>query len=348
MTDRRSKGKNVHVPLQKKKEFIRKVADFTGKGKFIKAARALGLGHIKSSQLSKWFKSRDQIIAATESHTRQKGANQYRCLGGGRKPILGGLEIVIYNQIMDLRAQKIRVTRLKVFKLALDIAAANEIDGFKASAKWINGFFKRHRLSLRRQSSLQTISDAQIVGRSVSFMRFLRHMLSDKYYFSADNIIAMDEMAVYFSSSQTTTVDITNRSSIVVKGTGFDSERMTCLVAIKPDGSLLKPFMILKGKEDGVVVERNGVLVTKTEKAWITEKSCKIWLKHAFPSTFFKTSGNRAEYTKMLVWDACPVHRADSIKKHLKSNVCLTNVENIKLHDFFKLYCIFAVIRYWC
>ena len=61
-------------------------------------------------------------------------------------------------------------------------------------------------------------------------------------------------MAVYLSSSHTTTVDISNRSSIVIKGTGFDSERMTSSLAIKPDGTLLKPFIILKGKEDGVVV----------------------------------------------------------------------------------------------
>ncbi len=131
----------------------------------------------------------------------------------------------------------------------------------------------------------------------------------------------MDETAVYFSFSQTTTVDITNRSSIVVKGTGFDSERMTCILAIKPDGTILKPFMLLKGEEDGKVVEKNGVLVTKTKKAWITEKSCKLWLKRAFPSTFFKTARNPADYTKMLVWDACPVHRADGVKKYLKSNV---------------------------
>ena len=128
-------GKNVHISLKKKKEFIRKVADFSGKGKFVNAARAVGLGHISSSQLSKWFKSRDRIFAATESNSRQKSANHYRCPGGGRKPILGRLEIVIYNQIMYIRAQKIRVTRLKVFKLALEIAPANKIDAFKASAK---------------------------------------------------------------------------------------------------------------------------------------------------------------------------------------------------------------------
>ena len=152
-------------------------------------------------------------------------------------------------------------------------------------------------------------------------MRYLQHMVCDKHDISPVNIVAMDEMAVYFSSSHTTTVDVTNRFSIVVKGTGFDSERMTCLLAIRADGTLLKPFKILKGKEDGVVVERNGVLVTKTEKAWITEKSCKIWLKRAFPNTFFKQQVNKVEFSKMLVWDACPVHRAEGIKKHLKTNV---------------------------
>ena len=66
---------------------------------------------------------------------------------------------------------------------------------------------------------------------------------------------------------------MTGVQTVLFRSTGFDSERMTCLLAIKPDGTLLKPFMIVKGKEDGVVVERNGVYVTASEKAWITEKN---------------------------------------------------------------------------
>ena len=161
----------------------------------------------------------------------------------------------------------------------------------------------------------------------------------------------MDEMAVYFSSSHTTTVDITNRSSIIVKGTGFDSERMTCLLAIKPDGTILKPFIILKGAEDGVIVEKNGVFVTRTEKAWITQQSCKLWLKRAFPTTFFPTTKNKKkkknEFTKMLVWDACPVHRADEIKKYLKQNVFMINVKNIKLYGSFDLHSLSSIFRHW-
>ena len=58
-------------------------------------------------------------------------------------------------------------------------------------------------------------------------------------FFGPEEIIAMDKMAVYFNCCQTTTVDVTNCSSIVVKGTGFVSERMTCVLAIKPDGIFL-------------------------------------------------------------------------------------------------------------
>ena len=66
------------------------------------------------------------------------------------------------------------------------------------------------------------------------------------------------------------------------------------------------------------------------------KKTCKIWLKKAFPSTFFgKKSNSAGEFSNMLVWDACPVHRAEGIKKHLKQNVFITNLENLKLHGIF-------------
>ena len=55
-------------------------------------------------------------------------------------------------------------------KLAMKVAEDNNFTKFRSSSKWINGFFRR---SLRRQSSLQLISDAQIMEKSVSFMRFL-------------------------------------------------------------------------------------------------------------------------------------------------------------------------------
>ena len=233
---------------------------------------------------------------------------------------------------MDIRNQKIRVTRFRVFKIAINVANRHGIVGFKATSRWISGFFKRFRLFLRRQSFLQTLSDEEIIKRSVNFLRYMSHVFSAMDYFEAGNIVAMDETAVYFASSQSTTVDITNSKSVIVKGTGFESDIITCVLAIRPDGTILKPLLLLKGPEDGVLEEHNGVFVTRTEKAWITESSCLLWLKTAFKSTFYK-SDSKAAFDKVLIWDACPVHRAEKIKKHLKSKVLFTNEENIKCYN---------------
>ena len=68
--------------------------------------------------------------------------------------------------------------------------------------------------------------------------------------------------------------------------------------------------MIIKRHEDGIVVERNGVYVTKTDKAWNTQSSCKFWFKKAsFSITFFKqhTGTASSEFDKIIVWVACPV-----------------------------------------
>ena len=309
-----ARGKYKRYEIKLKLEFCQKARSLNS---IAKAQREMKLDHVHHSTLSGWLKKEGQLADESTNFNRKKKANKCRIGGGGRKPALGQHEIEVYNEIMDIRNLKIRVTRLRVFKIALEVAAKYNIPEFKATSRWISGFFKRFRLSLRRQSSLQTLTDDEIIKRSVKFMRYLSHTFSSVGYFDCKDIVAMDETAVYFASSQSTTVDVTNASSVIAKGTGFESDRITCILAIKPDGTFIKPLLLLKGKEDGVMEEYNNVFVTKTNKAWITVNSCLLWLKMAFKSTFFGGNSN-TKFDKMLIWDACPVQSRRSKKAFKK------------------------------
>eukprot|EP00834_Sanchytrium_tribonematis_P009079 NODE_1466_length_1003_cov_0.594027.p1 type:complete len:127 gc:universal NODE_1466_length_1003_cov_0.594027:572-952(+) len=109
-----------------------------------------------------------------DSFDRQHSTrNKSRLSGGGSKPILGDSEINIYNEIIDKRRLKIRVTRNMICKIARTVADSKGIEGFVASEKFLSKFLKRHKLSLRRASSRQTLNDEEIVKRSVLYYRYL-------------------------------------------------------------------------------------------------------------------------------------------------------------------------------
>ena len=73
----------------------------------------------------------------------------------------------------------------------------------------------RYSLSLRRRTNLTTLSDEVLVGRAVSYMRYLRDLTPkmDKVH------TVLDETAVYFEDARTQTVDLRGARHVVVRST---------------------------------------------------------------------------------------------------------------------------------
>ena len=147
-------------------------------GNIAKTRREMDITHIDYTVFREWVKKEAELLATSQNFSSQHKANKSRIAGGGRKPALGVHELEVFNEIMNMRHKKIRVTRFCVFKIAIDVANCHRIVGFKATSRWISGLFKRFGLSF------QTLSDEEIIKRSV------------KGYFEAGNIVAMDETAV--------------------------------------------------------------------------------------------------------------------------------------------------------
>eukprot|EP00834_Sanchytrium_tribonematis_P007811 NODE_775_length_3976_cov_0.534176.p1 type:complete len:165 gc:universal NODE_775_length_3976_cov_0.534176:1521-2015(+) len=101
------------------------------------------LTHVPFNTIDYWIKTETQIRNTANSYTRRNGTrNRKRCAGGGRKLVLKEGEYDIYNQIIEMRDQKVRVTRKMVSRFALSYAEKNNITGFKATSKWLILFFK--------------------------------------------------------------------------------------------------------------------------------------------------------------------------------------------------------------
>jgi hypothetical protein len=121
---------------------------------------------ISGAQIRYWWKKRDEIESASQLQERLKG--------GGKKPRLGELEDILFDQILFLRSNKEKVSRSWI-QAAAKTMATSEIgySEFAASDRWLSGFMERYGLSLRRTTNLTILTDEEVTNRAVKYMQYL-------------------------------------------------------------------------------------------------------------------------------------------------------------------------------
>jgi DDE superfamily endonuclease/Tc5 transposase DNA-binding domain len=239
-----------------------------------------------------------------------EGNAKSRKRGSGNHPKYPELEDVIYDMIVDKRADKLVVCRAGIQKMALQVAESMGIgiESFKASNCWLDGFMERFELSLRRATTLFKLEDSDIVTRALAYKSFIDAIDFGSYL--PANMIAMDETAVNLGQSSRTTIDFKGASSISIPSTGYESARVTCVLAIRFDGTKVPPLIILKGKADRMSFH-DGVHIFETEKAWSTQQAIRKWVEMTLPLL------QRGRQRGLLVWDSASTHRAKDMKLHL-------------------------------
>jgi transposase-like protein len=241
---------------------------------------------------------------------------RFRIKGGGRKRVLGDLENVILDWIVDCRQRKLVVLRKDIQGFARTLASEmlGDTSKFKASKHWLHDYLTRMGLSLRRSKTLFKLDDDKVVARCVSFSKYMDAIQWETY----DNrwVIAMDETAVYYGEDSQTTVDIAGATSVAVPSTGYESAQVTCILAIRRNGEKLPPLIIQKGGtgDNESIQSMGGVLVIKSPRAWSTQQVLRKWIEHSMPVLL------RGPQRALLVWDSAPTHRAEDMKSFLTSH----------------------------
>ncbi|GMF19319.1 unnamed protein product [Phytophthora fragariaefolia] len=207
----------------------------------LKHFRDLGLKR-DGAAIRKWYRDKEKTMNA-QPHQR-------RLLGGGRKPLSMNMEDMLYDLVIDKRLRKEKVTREWIADQALVCHASLHADDdapppFAASQHWVSSFMARYSLSLRRRTNLTTLSDEALVGRAVSYMRYLRDLTPKM---DKEHTVLMAETAVYFEDACTQTVDLRGARQVVVRSTGYASIRITALLAVTASGRKLPPGFDLEGQ----------------------------------------------------------------------------------------------------
>ena len=244
------------------------------------------------SQVNRWFKRRELLRGTCKRRARIPG--------GGRRPLLGMLEDIVYDEVMNLRLQNIQVKRSWIHAVAENIARENGYTEFKASPGWVNRSMARRNLSPRRTTNLTRLTDSEVIERAVSYILFLHKALSTEGLRPVD-VVIMDETAVFFETVHRSTVNPIGSKHVMMKTTGFASMRVTALLAVRGDASKCKPFIICKGTK-GSIETHSGCWITKQPSAWVDGEILCQWLDLVFPPVRY--CGRK----KLLVWDSCKAH----------------------------------------
>jgi DDE superfamily endonuclease/Tc5 transposase DNA-binding domain len=212
------------------------------------------------------------------------------------------------DAIIERRLKKEKVTRAWIAAQALHLYASID-DGpvrrFEASHQWVSCFMRRNDLSLRRRTNLTPLTDEQLVGRAISYMRYLREHQST---YNFKHTVLMDETAVYFEDAREQTVEVRGARHVVVKATGFASMRVTAILAVTAEGVKLPPVVIWKHAKGSRKLERlNGCYIAFQAKAWVDSELISNWIDSIFPRVL-QADG------KAIVWDSMRAHISKAVK----------------------------------
>jgi hypothetical protein len=218
------------------------------------------------------------------------------------------IEDFILDEIYQMRAAKMKVTRKQLKEFALDIAQQNGYIEFRASNQWVTSFLRRHHLANRQATNRTILLDDEVINRAVSYMAFLMRRLS---HLDLSRTLLVDETPIFFEDMRMVTLDEKGSKHVIVRSTGFASMRATAVMSVWANGLKANPLVIFKGKEGNVSDSLVGPMVAKQERAWVTSAILIEWINALFPLS--DTSDG-----KSIVWDSCRVHISNLIKDHCR------------------------------
>jgi hypothetical protein len=252
--------------------------------------------------LRDWVRKGDVLVP--------RGKN--RKSGGGKKPLVKfEKEKEIYNWLMDLRSQGAPVTAQILMTHVKDnvkMKDLNKMVHFNVSRSWLDGYFGRWKLSLRKSgfiSPLSLVQGTKLESNICSLWKEVFNMRR-KYEIKDMNILNLDEVPVWFDAVNNLVIDKVGVDRARVRSNGRDKLRMTMILTICGDGSKLPPLLIFKslGNNKDVInrlMEKyNGKFYFATSEKAYNNQTIFLWyLNKLFP---------HKEEHKLLLMDTSNTH----------------------------------------
>lgn len=208
--------------------------------------------NVDRRRIREWSQNKRKLEEITSDKT-VSAAKRKRLTGGGRKALSETMEELLVAWIGEMRGERLRVTRKMVQTKAREFFTTNETvaaeahdQTFDASTGWVHNFFCRHNITLRRRTTLGQSVPETVRPKLENFIVYVRAMRIVKDYHLND-IVAMDETAVWLDMPADNTVDMVGVKSVPLRTTGHEKNRITVCLAAKATGRKLVPMLVFKG-----------------------------------------------------------------------------------------------------
>ncbi|XP_067283792.1 uncharacterized protein [Pseudorasbora parva] len=264
---------------------------------------------VDSKRVREWRKKKAELQRQSKEDDKRA-----RLRGGGRKKASEELEASVCEWIHSMRAKHLRVSRKTIRAKAKEVYATvsdgRDEERFTASAGWVDKFLKRNDFSDRRRTPVAQKDAKHFTEKLVNFVTCTTQIIKAKKI-QPENIIAMDETAVWFDMAGSTTVD-------AHKTTGHEKSHLTVVLAAKADGTKLKPYIVFKEgiKEVKSMQNISGVVVATSENGCMSEDLTADWLQ--------RVVGKLNSAPRLLAWDSYRWHISAATKAELKRGYNIT------------------------
>ena len=235
-----------------------------------KAAAKFG---VDRKRVREWRQMKSKLETASTKRKRLEGA--------GRKPLDEDVEESVLQWVHESRSNGLRVsmnmiTNKEKFKETV------MPQSFSASSGWFQRFMTRHALAIRRKTTESQKDPDKLIDKLLAYIIQVCRQRA-KFNYTDNNIVAMDETAVWQDMLSTTTVNTIGEKTIRMKTTGHEKSKVSVCLAAKGDGTKLKPFIVFPGAKREVKALneefKTRCVVASSVNGWMNEELTLCWVR---------------------------------------------------------------------
>lgn len=264
---------------------------------------------VSRSNVMEWKRKEPELRAMRRSACRLPGA--------GAKIVGPELHQELTEKVLFERSEQRRVTRGMIALWANEMKAAMNLV-ISVCPSWIDRFLARGGFVLRKGTRKPVLEDYQIIERGALFIAQVRDIIT-KHSVQPSNIYNLDETAVFFDHSKSTTVHTRGSQDVPIQSFGFEKQRVTAVFCASATGEKKLPCAMVKSRsiagQDLVAVD-NGVVELRMGTSWMNAASFIQYIQHLFPEPL-------APNSTLLIFDSARCHTARDVQEYLNQRAIL-------------------------
>ncbi|RHY84087.1 hypothetical protein DYB35_002129 [Aphanomyces astaci] len=202
---------------------------------------------------------RSQIDFITQAASSPSSASNRTIRSTGTGTTLDSTaEENIVNWVCQLRSDGVPVSRLLLSCKALEVAKDLGLSTaqFKASPSWVDGFFRRWKMSMRAKTRSGQSNLAQGEAARNEFASRIQSVIQEH---AIEDIYNADQTGINYEYLPKETINAKGAKTVWIKCAGHEKDRMTAVLLADSKGNKYPPFLVLKSMESKVkkVVQEN-------------------------------------------------------------------------------------------